>query len=135
MGSNDEFFIEQPPVFRGLLESGLLAALIVFVGIILINGFADEVLKPKFMGEGLDLAPIMVILSITIWTAVLGPLGAILGIPVTMMVKELVLEADERNAWNARLLGKGGEDRRLIPLRKNSRLLWNIESTPHCIRY
>jgi len=60
------------------------------------------------MGEGLDLAPIMVILSITTWTAVLGPLGAILGVPVTMIVKELVLEADERNAWIARLLGKGG---------------------------
>jgi AI-2 transport protein TqsA len=97
-----------PPTILALLESGPLAALIVFVGIILINGFADEVLKPKFMGEGLDLAPIMVIFSITIWTAVLGPLGAILGIPVTMMVKELVLEADERNAWIARLLGKGG---------------------------
>ena len=59
------------------------------------------------MGKGLDLAPIMVIFSITIWTAVLGPLGAILGVPVTMIVKELVLEADERNAWIARLIGKG----------------------------
>jgi predicted PurR-regulated permease PerM len=98
-----------PPTILAWLESGPLAAIIVFVGIILINGFADEVLKPKFMGEGLDLAPIMVILSITIWTAVLGPMGAILGIPVTMIVKELVLEADEQNAWIARLIGKGDE--------------------------
>ncbi len=75
------------------LESGPLAALIVFVGIILINGFADEVLKPKYMREGLDLAPIMIIFSITIWTAVLGPMGAILGVPVTMILKDLVLEA------------------------------------------
>ena len=99
-----------PPTILALLESGPLAALIVFVGIILINGFADEVLKPKIMGEGLDLAPIMVIFSITIWTAVLGPLGAILGVPLTMIVKELVLEADERNAWIARLMGKGGRN-------------------------
>ncbi|UCG24244.1 MAG: AI-2E family transporter [Chloroflexota bacterium] len=98
-----------PPTILAWLESGPLAAIIVFVGIILINGFADEVLKPKFMGEGLDLAPIMVILSITIWTAVLGPMGAILGIPVTMIVKELVLEADEKNAWIARLISKGDE--------------------------
>jgi predicted PurR-regulated permease PerM len=84
-----------------------LAALVVFVVIILINGFADEVLKPKFMGEGLDLAPIMVIFSVTIWTAVLGPLGAILGVPITMIIKELVLEADEQNSWIARLMGKG----------------------------
>ena len=63
----------------------------------------------RTMGEGLDLAPIIVILSITIWTAVLGPMGAILGIPVTMIVKELVLEADEKNAWIARLISKGDE--------------------------
>jgi len=96
-----------PPTILAYLESGPLAAVVVFVGIILINGFADEVLKPKIMGEGLDLAPIMVIFSITIWTAVLGPLGAILGVPMTMIVKELVLAADERNAWVARLMGKG----------------------------
>jgi predicted PurR-regulated permease PerM len=98
-----------PPTILAWLESGPLAAIIVFVGIILINGLADEVLKPKIMGEGLDLAPIMVILSITIWTAVLGPMGAILGIPMTMIVKELVLEADEQNAWIARLISKGDE--------------------------
>lgn len=97
-----------PPTILALLESGPLAAVVVFVGIILINGFADEILKPKIMGEGLDLAPITVIFSITIWTAMLGPMGAILGIPMTMIVKELVLEADERNAWIARLMGKGG---------------------------
>ena len=98
-----------PPTILAWLEFGPLAAIGVFVVIILINGMADEVLKPKIMGEGLDLAPIMVILSITIWTAVLGPMGAILGIPVTMIVKELVLEADEQNAWIARLIGKGDE--------------------------
>lgn len=98
-----------PPTILAWLEGGPIAGLIVFVGIILINGFADEILKPKFMGEGLDLAPIMVIFSVTIWTAVLGPLGAILGVPVTMIVKELVLEADDQNRWIARLIGKGNQ--------------------------
>ena len=56
---------------------------------------------------GLDLAPIMVIFSVTVWTAVLGPMGAILGVPITMIIKELVLEADDQNRWIARLMGKG----------------------------
>ncbi len=98
-----------PPTILALLESGPLAAVVVFFGIILINGVSDEVIKPKFMGDGLDLAPIMVIFSITIWSAVLGPLGAILGVPVTMIIKDLVLAADEQNAWIARLMGKGGQ--------------------------
>jgi len=101
------WFAAIPPTILAYLESGPLAAVIVFFGIVLINGFADEVLKPKFMGEGLDLAPITVIFSVTVWTAVLGPMGAILGVPITMIIKELVLEADDQNRWIARLMGKG----------------------------
>ena len=37
-------------------------------------------------------------------------MGAILGIPVTMIIKELVLEADEQNAWIARLISKGDQE-------------------------
>ena len=97
-----------PPTLLMLLESGPAAAIVVFFGIVIINGLADEVLKPKFMGVGLDLAPFMVIMSVTFWTAILGPLGAILGVPVTVTFKELVLEADEQNSWIARFMGKGG---------------------------
>lgn len=96
-----------PPTILTFFSSGPLPALIVFLGIVLINAFFDEIFKPKMYGEGLDLAPVMVILSLAIWTAVLGPLGAILSVPITMIFKELVLEADEQNRWIARLMGKG----------------------------
>jgi predicted PurR-regulated permease PerM len=99
-----------PPTILTFLEAGPLPALVVFLGIVLINAFFDEVLKPKFLGEGLDLAPVMVILSLAIWTAVLGPLGSILSVPVTMIFKELVLEADDQNRWLARLMGKGDKE-------------------------
>jgi len=102
--------VVKPPTILAFLGSGPLAALVVFFGIVLINAFFDEIFKPKMLGEGLDLAPVMVILSLAIWTAVLGPLGAILSVPVTMVFKELVLEADDQNRWIARLMGKGDSD-------------------------
>jgi len=52
----------------------------------------------------------MVILSPAVWTAVLGPLGAISSVLVTMVFKALVLEADDQNRWIARLMGKGDSD-------------------------
>ena len=52
----------------------------------------------------------MVILSLAVWTAVLGPLGAISSVLVTMVFKALVLEADDQNQWIARLMGKGDSD-------------------------
>jgi len=96
-----------PPTIIALLEYGLPTAVVVFVGIVLINAFFDEVVKPKYYGEGLDLAPVMVVISLPLWTAVLGSFGAILSVPVTMIFKELMLEADEQNAWLARLMSKG----------------------------
>ena len=96
-----------PPTILAFLGAGPVAAIVVFLGIVLINAFFDEIFKPKVLGEGLDLAPVIVILSLAIWTAVLGPLGAILSVPVTIIFKELVLEADEQNRWIARLMGRG----------------------------
>lgn len=93
-----------PPTLLALLESGPVTALLVFLGVVLINGFAENVVKPKYMGEGLNLSPFMVIFSVIFWAAVLGPLGAILGVPMTIMFKQLVLEADDQNRWIARLM-------------------------------
>jgi predicted PurR-regulated permease PerM len=81
---------------------------------VLINGFAENVVKPKYMGEGLNLSPFMIIFSVIFWAAVLGPLGAILGVPMTLLFKELVLEADDQNRWIARLMSS--KESRRIPV-------------------
>ncbi len=93
-----------PPTLLALLESGPATAALVFLGVVLINGFAENVVKPKYMGEGLNLSPFMIIFSVIFWAAVLGPLGAILGVPMTLLFKELILEADDQNRWIARLM-------------------------------
>ncbi len=79
-----------PPTLLALLESGPATAALVFLGVVLINGFAENVVKPKYMGEGLNLSPFMIIFSVIFWAAVLGPLGAILGVPMTLLFKELI---------------------------------------------
>lgn len=93
-----------PPTILALLEFGPLQALIVFLGVVLINGFAENVVKPKYMGEGIDLSPFMIIFSVIFWAALLGPIGAILGVPVSLLFKELILEADDENRWIAKMM-------------------------------
>ena len=101
-----------PPTIMALLEMGPGVALVVFVGIVLMNGIAENFVKPKLMSEGLDLSPFVVFVSVVFWSAVLGPMGAIFSIPMTLIVRDLVLEADDRNRWLARLIsaGKGRQD-------------------------
>jgi predicted PurR-regulated permease PerM len=93
-----------PPIILALLEFGLTKALIVLVGYLLIDALIENVAKPKFLGEGLNLAPVTIILSLIFWAAVLGPLGALLAVPLTLAVKELVLAADEDSRWLAELM-------------------------------
>jgi predicted PurR-regulated permease PerM len=99
-----------PPTILALLEMGPAVALVVFMGIVVMNGIAENFVKPKFMSEGLNLSPFVVFVSVVFWSAVLGPLGAIFSIPMTLIVRDLILEADDRNRWLARLIS-AGQDR------------------------
>ena len=98
-----------PPLLLGLLEFGWITALVILVGFILINSAIDDFIKPKMMGEGLDIAPVMVFISVVFWGLILGPLGAILAVPVTVGIKQLVLEPDPDNYWIAELISNKPE--------------------------
>jgi predicted PurR-regulated permease PerM len=59
------------------------------------------------MAKGLNLSPFVVVFSVVFWTAILGPLGAILSIPMTLIFKELIFEADSQNSWIGTLMSAG----------------------------
>jgi len=75
-----------PPAFIALMQSGPTASLIVLVGFILINGIVENVLRPRFMGKELDISLTTIFLSLIFWTWLLGAMGAVLAIPLTIAV-------------------------------------------------
>lgn len=79
-----------PPAILALLKFGAFKAIIVIVGFYIINTIVDNVIKPKFLGEEFDISILMVFLSLLFWAWVLGPIGAILSIPLTLTFKKLV---------------------------------------------
>jgi AI-2 transport protein TqsA len=81
-----------PPFVLALLEFGWTKALIVVIGFVLINNLVDNVLKPKLMRQGLDISILVIFLSLLFWNWVLGPSGAILAIPLTLLIKRCVAE-------------------------------------------
>ena len=96
-----------PPFLLALLEFGWAKALIVFIGYVLINGSIENFVALKFIGKGLDLSPLVVVISMFFWGWVLGPAGALLSIPLTMMIKEVALESLDETRWLADLMGQG----------------------------
>ncbi len=77
------------PAILALLELGWISCLIVIIGFIVINSIFDNVIKPKFIGEEFDMSILTIFLSLLFWTWVLGGIGAILAVPLTITAQRL----------------------------------------------
>ena len=87
-----------PPVLIAWGTQGIQTAAIVFGAYVIINGSVENFIKPKVMGDGLNISPLIVFISLFAWASVLGAVGAILAIPLTMIVFS-ILDSFEATRW------------------------------------
>lgn len=85
-----------PPLLLALLEGGWTRALIVFVAYQVINTGIDNVIGPRFVGKQMQVSALLSFLSVVFWTWVLGPTGAILSVPLTVLVRDLAFGPTQR---------------------------------------
>ncbi len=83
-----------PPVVQVLVFNGLYEALIVVADYLVINLVFGNILEPRMMGRGLGLSTLVVFLSLIFWGWLLGPVGMLLSVPLTIAVK-IALEQTE----------------------------------------
>jgi len=83
-----------PPVILTLLELGWQRALAVLVAFLVLNFVVDNLVKPRFMQSGLDVPPILGLLSLMVWAYLLGPIGTILALPLTIAIRRVLQDAD-----------------------------------------
>ena len=82
-----------PPTILTLLELSWQRALIIVAGFLVLNFVVDNLVKPRFMQSGLDVPPIVGLLSLVIWAYLLGPIGTLLALPLTIAVRRVLDEA------------------------------------------
>lgn len=95
-----------PAVLLALITQGPLVAGLVAAGYLTINTVMGNIVEPKFLGKGLGLSTLVVFLSLIFWGWLLGSVGMLLSVPLTMIVK-IALEASAEGKWVATLLGSG----------------------------
>lgn len=78
-----------PPVLLTLLESGWQRAVMILAGFLVLNFVIDNIVKPRFMQSGLDVSPLVSLLSLIVWSFLLGPIGALLALPLTIALRRL----------------------------------------------
>ena len=93
-----------PPVILALIQLGPGAAGGVAIGFLAINLIMGNAVEPRYMGKGLGLSTLVVFLSLVVWGWVLGPVGMLLSVPLTMTAK-IAFEDNPDTEWLAHLLG------------------------------
>ena len=96
-----------PPVLLALLQGGVRQAVLVIVAYSVINVMIQSLLQPKFVGDAVGLSVTLTFLSLVFWTFVIGPLGALLAVPLSLFVKALLVDADPDSRWLDPLIAPG----------------------------
>jgi AI-2 transport protein TqsA len=79
-----------PPAILTLLEFGWQRMLVIVAGYIGLNFVVDNLIKPRFLMTGLDLPPLLGLISLIVWSYLLGAPGALLAVPLTIAIRRLV---------------------------------------------
>jgi AI-2 transport protein TqsA len=98
-----------PAVVLALAEHGLTSAVLVIVGVIVINVLAENALSPMLMGRGLSISPTILFIGFIFWAWLLGGPGAFLAAPLTIFLV-LMLDTFPETRWLASVMGMGGPD-------------------------
>ncbi len=93
-----------PPVLLAIVQFGFAKAGAVAIGYLCINILIGNIIEPRLMGRGLGLSTLVVFLSLIFWGWVLGPIGMLLSVPLTVTVK-IALDSREDTKWLSILLG------------------------------
>ena len=98
------FLASIPPMLLAVFENGTGTALVVALGYTVINTVLGNLVEPALMGRRFGLSTLVVFLSLVFWGWVWGPIGMLLSVPLTIVVK-IMLEGSAEWRWLAVLLG------------------------------
>jgi|TARA_R110000744_G_scaffold246790_4_gene363216 AI-2 transport protein TqsA len=98
-----------PAMLLAFVQLGSLSAGLTGVGFLVVNLIVGNMIEPRYMGKGLGLSTLVVFLSLLLWGWVFGPVGMLLSIPLTIIMK-LAFEANPKMHWLAIMIDSATDD-------------------------
>lgn len=108
-----------PVILVALIQLGWTDAGFVAAGYLAINTFFGSFLEPRLLGHGVGISPLVVFTGLFFWGWVLGPVGMLLSVPLTMSLK-LALETDESTRWIAIVIGSERDAQHVLQKRASA---------------
>ncbi|MDG2390904.1 MAG: AI-2E family transporter [Planctomycetaceae bacterium] len=97
------FIAAIPGVGMAVIQHDVTTGIYATIGYAFINLIFSNIVEPRVMGKGMGISALVVFLSLIFWGWVLGPVGMILSVPLTMIVK-IVLDSSDQTRWFSVLL-------------------------------
>jgi AI-2 transport protein TqsA len=94
-----------PPALLALLTGGVPEMLLVIGVYCVLNFVIQSLIQPRFVGDSVGLAMTTTFVALVFWAWLLGPIGALLAIPLTLLVKALLVDVDPTARWAVALAG------------------------------
>ncbi len=92
-----------PAILWSLVQLGLPAALLTLLAYLIVNITIGNFIDPRIIGRKLGLSTLVVFMSMIFWGWVLGPIGMLLSVPLTMIAK-IALATNKDTRWLAVML-------------------------------
>jgi AI-2 transport protein TqsA len=103
-----------PPLFFGFLVGGWSTAIVVLVVYGVINAVVQSIVQPRVVGQAVSLSQTVTLFSVLFWAVIIGPIGAILAVPLTLLAKAVLMDADPRARLWQPAVGPTAETRALL---------------------
>jgi predicted PurR-regulated permease PerM len=110
-----------PMVILTFIQFGMGRTALAAAGYVVVVFFLGNVVQPRLMGQKLGLSTLVVFLSLIFWGSLLGPVGMVLCIPLTMTLK-FACENNKGTQWIAVLLGPEAPTESIPPVSKRGRV-------------
>ena len=98
-----------PPVLIAWSKFGIQGAILMGLFFVILNTIAESIIFPRLTGKGLQMSIYVVFVSLFVWGWVLGPVGFLIGVPLTLIVIRYLENYDETR-WLASIMSSGEED-------------------------
>ncbi len=102
-----------PAVLMAIIQYDFTTATMIIIAYLVVNVIIGSIIEPRILGKGLGLSTLIVFLSLIFWGWLLGPIGMILSVPLTIMIK-IALDTKEDTKWIATLLGTGNDSKYIM---------------------
>ncbi len=93
-----------PPTIIALLDHGIGTAIAVIVMYSAVNFVLQTLIQPRVVGNSVGLSGSLTFISLIFWASIFGGVGAILAIPLTLLVKAIFIDVSPDRSWIGPLL-------------------------------